>query len=179
MYPPFLQPTLTETFVINDTHIEIPKCLVQFDPWTGTPINETFGGKPLLSVDNTPMFAELAIMTAFIKDGWQARWVETYGKSNKEPIFLTEWKDDSYKNQVHQPITDKDVLALLALIAQQNHDSYSGCWDVLAWNDGTIIFAESKRIKKDSIRSTQTNWLMAGLKSGLTVDNFLVVQWDM
>ena len=179
MYPKFLQPTNRETFVCNDKKIDVPKCLVKFDQWTGEPISQTFGGKPLLSVDNTPMFAELAIMTSFVKDGWQSRWVETYGKSNKEPIFLTDWKDDSYRNQVNRPIIDEEVLRLLALIAHHNNDSYAGCWDVLAWKEGNIIFAESKRIKKDSIRSTQTNWLMAGLKSGLTVDNFLVVQWDM
>ena len=67
----------------------------------------------------------------------------------------------------------------MSKVAEQNKNSYSGCWDVLGWKDDRIIFAESKRSKKDSIRSTQISWLTAGLKHGLKKDNFLIVQWDM
>lgn len=179
MYPKLFEPTDLELFVIHDKLIEIPKCIVTFDKWIGQPVKETFGGKPIVSVNNKPMFAELAIMAGFTADGWQARWVETYGKSKKEPICLTEWKDDKYKNQIHDPIPDKEVLDILADIANQNAKSYSGCWDVLAWKNGTILFAESKRMKKDSIRATQTNWLAAALQLGLSPNNFLVVQWNM
>jgi hypothetical protein len=179
MYPKLLHPSDLEPFFVDGNTIEIPKCIVTFDKWIGQPVKETFGGKPIVSVDNKPMFAELALMTHFIKDGWQARWIETYGKSNKEPICLIEWKDDKYKNQIHSPIEDKEILNLLAKIAKQNAGSYSGCWDVLAWKNEMVIFAESKRKKKDSIRTTQANWLRAGLKSGLNTNNFLVVQWDI
>lgn len=115
MYPKFLHPTQKEIFIINDHQIVIPKCIVEFNKWDGQPLNETFGGKPVLSVDNKPMFAELAILNEFIKDGWEARWVETYGK--KFPIHLTEWLDDKYKNQIHVPYSDKKVELLLAEIA--------------------------------------------------------------
>lgn len=179
MYPKFLSPSDTEPFITNDQTIQIPKCIVLFDKWLGQPIEETFGGKPIVSIDNKPMFAELAIMTHFIKEGWQARWVETYGKNNMEPIYLTEWKDDKYKNQAHVPIEDKEISKLLSDIAKQNANSFAGCWDVLAWKDDRIVFAESKRIKKDNIRSTQTNWLASALKCGLHPNNFLVVQWDI
>lgn len=179
MYPKFLQPSDVELFNVNGKTIEIPKCIVTFEKWTGQPVTDTFAGKPIVSVDNKPMFAELAIMKDFIKEGWKARWIETYGKSKKEPIYLTEWKDDKYKNQIHIPIADKKILILLAEIAKQNTNSYSDCWDVLAWKDEMVIFAESKRKKKNSIRTTQINWLAAGLKYRLNINNFLVVQWDM
>lgn len=177
MYPKILQPTDTEPFHIDNITIDVPKCFVTFDKWTGIPVKETFGGKPILNVSDRPMFAELAIMTHFLNSGWQTRWVETYGK--KEPICLTEWKDDKYKNQIHVPFLDDKISNILADIAKLNNNSYSGCWDVVASKDDQIIFAESKRTKKDSIRSTQINWLTAGLKYGLQPNNFLVVQWDM
>ena len=177
MLPIKLQPTDTEPFNIDGQIIDIPKCIVTFDKWTGTSVKETFGGKPILNVSGRPMFAELAIMTHFQNDGWQTRWVETYGK--KVPICLTEWKDDKYKNQVHVPFLDNTIIKLLADIAKLNNDTYSGCWDVVASKGDKIVFAESKRTKKDSIRSTQINWLSSGLKYGLQPDNFLVVQWDM
>jgi hypothetical protein len=179
LYPKFLQPTGIEPFNINGQTIEIPKAVVRFEKWEGQPLKETFGGKPVLLIENKPMFAELAILTNFIKEGWQARWIETYGKNKNEPIYLTEWKDESYKNQTHNPILDEEILKLLKQIAKQNDESYSGYWDVLAWKNERIIFAESKRTKKDSIRSTQTNWLSSGIKYGLSPNNFLVVQWDL
>jgi hypothetical protein len=156
--------------------IQVPTLNLVFRKWTGQPIRETFGGKPLIDMDGKPMFAELAIMHRFIKSDWQARWIETYG-NGAEPKHLSEWKDDKYKNQVPDPISDDVTLKHLKTIAQLN-GSYSGCWDVLAWRGGKIVFAESKRFKKDRIRGTQVGWLDAGLRSGLTCENFRIVQWD-
>lgn len=179
IYPKALIPTEFEIFKIGDQTFEVPKCIVKFEKWDGEPVKETFGGKTIVKVNGKPMFAELAILEKFIGDGWQSRWIETYGKSKSEPICLSEWKDDKYKNQIHHPITNKTILNLLSEITAKNENSFSGCWDVLAWKDDKIIFAESKRKKKDSIRSTQNNWLSAGLKSGLKLNNFLIVQWDL
>lgn len=180
MYPISLQPNDTEIFNNNNNiRIEIPKCKIQFDNWNGIPLNETFGGKKVIAINNKPMFAELGILQHFIKEGWQARWIETYGKSKKAPIFLSEWKDDKYKNQIHQPILDIKILSILNKISILNGNSFSGCWDVLAWKNGQIIFAESKRNKKDSIRETQIKWLTAALECGFKTENFLLVEWEI
>lgn len=177
MHPPNLIPSDVEIFKINDQAIEIPKCNLTFDRWKGDAIKETFGGKPIVSLNGKPMFAELAIMNHFISDGWDARWIETYGK-HTTPICLTDWSDDKYKNQVHNPILSETVNNLLEMIAKNNANSYSGCWDVIGWKDNRILFAESKRNRRDKIRQTQNNWLTAALKSGMTIKDFLIVQWD-
>ena len=179
MYPKLLSPTDIEVFDFGHNKIKIPKCVIKFNKWEGKPIKETFGGKPIVCINNKPMFAELAIMTCFKMDGWQSRWIETYGKSKEKPIYLSKWKDDKFNNQVDDPITDNKILETLSGIAGHNNNSYSGCWDVLGWNIDNIIFAESKLLNKDRIRQTQIDQLSAGLKFGLTPENFLVVQWDM
>lgn len=178
MYPKFFQPNEFEIFTVDDKIVEIPKCNVLFEKWEGIPLKETFGGKPTLSVNDNPMFAELAIWEGFIRDGWEARWIETYGKNKKSPIYLSQWKDEKYKFQKNDPINNENILKMLDEIAIINNDSFSGCWDVLAWKDDNFIFSEAKRTKRDKIRSTQINWLSAGLKYGLQNSNFLVVQWD-
>ena len=178
-YPESLNPTHTEVFNLENTATQIPKCVIKFDEWKGVPIKETFGGKPVVSVGDKPMFAELAIMTLFQMGGWQSRWIETYGKGGMSPIYLSEWKDDKFKNQKADPIMDEKILKVLSDIAKLNGNSFSGCWDVIGWRDDRIIFAESKRMKKDKIRQTQVNWLSAGIKYGLKPDNFLIVQWDI
>jgi hypothetical protein len=174
MYPTIFSPTDTELFDLNGI-LQIPKCIVWFDRWTGKPITETFGRKPLVSLDEKPMFAELAIMTHFERDNWDVRWVETYGKS--KPIYLKEWKDDKFRNQIHSPFTDTAIEKILADISKLNSNSYAGCWDVVACKEGRIVFAESKRAKRDKIRPSQKNCLAAGIKYGLQPDNFLIVQW--
>lgn len=179
MYPKLLQPQETESLTLDSAIINIPKCTITFNKWLGEPIKETFGGKPLVTIDNKPMFAELAIMNLFLKSGWNARWVETYGKGNGHPICLTEWIDDKYKNQKHVPIDNDNVSKTIQGISEINSNTYSGCWDVLGWHEEKLVFAESKRNKKDTIRITQLNWLKAGLKHGLKTENFLMVQWDM
>lgn len=50
---------------------------------------------------------------------------------------------------------------------------------MLAWKERRLIFAELKRKGKDKIRSTQIGWFDAALKSGLSVDNFLFIEWDL
>jgi len=177
-YPKLLIPTDKEVFLLNDQIIEIPKCLIKFDKWDGKPIKNTFGGKPIVCFKNKPMFAELTIMNYFIESGWEARWIEAFGSSNKNPKILSEWKDASFGNQVEGLILNKSINSVLEGIALCNNNSFSGCWDVIGWKGDQIIFAESKRIKKDRIRQTQNNWLSAGLKFGLKPENFLIVQWD-
>ncbi len=179
IYPESLRPDSTETLKIEESEHYIPKCNILFERWRGASIQNTFGGKTVLNVNSEPSFAEIAIAEIFINAGWDARWVETYGRGNLNPFFLRKWKDDKYKNQVNFPIEEKWVSELLKEIAYNNEGSFSGCWDVVAWKEEQIIFAESKRLKQDSIRQTQFNWLQAGLKSGLNELNFLVVQWSL
>lgn len=102
-----------------------------------------------------------------------------YGRGKQNPLFLEEWKDDKLVNQNNYLINEIWVKDLLNKISLSNDNSFSGCWDVVAWKNDNIIFAESKRMKKDSIRKTQNNWLEAGLKNGLSESNFLVIQWNV
>jgi hypothetical protein len=178
-YPKSLISNSIEIFEIEEEKYQIPKSNVSFEKWTGKAIQNTFGGKTLINVDSKSTFAELAIVDLFAKEGWEARWVCTYGRGKQNPLFLKEWKDDKLINQENCPINEIWVMDLLNKVALLNDNSFSGCWDVVAWKDDKIIFAESKRQKKDSIRQTQINWLEAGLKNGLTEENFLVIEWNI
>ena len=177
-YPSILVPDSFENFIVNEKIVQIPKCRIELNNWKGIPLNFTFGGKAVVDFENSPMFAELAIMNMFKNDGWNSRWIETYGKPKLKPIFLTGWIDENYKSQINNPVDSTKVEGLLNLIAQNNKNNFSGCWDVIAWKNDDIIFAESKRMKKDSIRTTQNKWLESSLISGFTEENFLLVEWN-
>lgn len=178
IYPEKLIPNSFELFEINSKEIFIPKCKIEFDKWNGNPLKNTFGGKPCVSLNDNAMFAELAIMNLFIESGWNARWIETYGKPKLKPIHLSAWNEESFKNQIHNPIDDEYVQNLLNEIADINEFNFGGIWDVVAWKNQNVIFAESKRHKKDYIQSTQNKWLKSAFEFGLNQENFLMVEWD-
>jgi hypothetical protein len=178
-YPETLIPIEKEPISIDEYIFEIPKCIIKFEKYNGEEVTDTFGGKPIISLNGRPVFAELVIMNYFIADGWNSRWVETYGKGKMNPMLLSKWEEGNYKSQEHNPITNDYILDILKCISSLNGNSFYGCWDVLAWKGDKIIFAESKRTKKDSIRDTQINWLKAAFQFGLNTDNFLMVEWDI
>jgi hypothetical protein len=86
-----LFPPLSEAFTFDNRVVEVTKCRVLFNLWQGNPITNTFGGKPLIGVNGKPMFAELAIMHLFLEDGWDARWLESYGRGQRNIVCLAEW----------------------------------------------------------------------------------------
>ena len=171
-------PPLWEYFPIDSTTLPIAKCRVSFDPWLGVPLTHTFGGKPLIDVGGKPMFAELAIMHLFIANGWEARWLESYARGQRNIVCLSEWADRKYAEQTECPITDERIREMLYGIAELNGGTFSGCWDVLAWKGDKIICAESKRLKRDKINDNQVRWLQHALRYGLTPQDFLVVEWE-
>lgn len=162
---------------IVEAHVPIPLCRPHFTLYTGSELPHTFGGKGLLDVDSRAQFAEVAILRAFEADGWQSRWLETYGKGKLTPGLWNAWHPDGPSAQIHLPIAEAWVNERLASIAAANNNSYSGCWDVVAWKDHRLVFAESKKQKKDRMRGTQLRWLEAALSVGCSVQDFLVVEW--
>lgn len=177
-YPSLLRPNTTEALTSNGQVLAIPKVELQLRRWEGTPLNNTFGNKPLIDFGGRPVFAELCLYELMRLSGWQARWVETYGAGAMTPNHFTQWADAGLAGQQHEPIQDPAMLALLPKIAQANGDTYAGCWDVVGWQGDAVLFAELKRHKKDRLRPTQPRWLEAGLQVGLQPANFLLVEWD-
>jgi hypothetical protein len=67
----------------------------------------------------------------------------------------------------------------LHAMATANGNTFSGCWDVVAWKNDRLVFAESKKAKNDRMRGTQLKWLEAALRCGCSVEDFLVVEWGL
>lgn len=139
---------------------------------------DTFGGKDLVEVDGLPQFAEVAILRAFEADGWQGRWVETYQRPSMSPALLRSWNGGTFKTQQNLPIEVPWVNEQLHAFAVANGNTYAGCWDVVAWKGRRLVFAESKRQKKDRLRGTQLRWVEAAHRCGMGMEDFLLVEWS-
>jgi hypothetical protein len=166
LYPEQLVPETVENLHLPPgLDVQIPKAAPVFRLWSGEFTGDTYGNKPLLDVDGVPMFAELAILRLFQKDGWNGVWVDTFGKK-----YRTSWGEAGVVR------LSGDKLQLLKAI-HQRAGSASGCFDVFCWKDDSVVFAESKRRSKDEIRQTQLAWLEAAMQSGLDASAFLIVEW--
>lgn len=138
----------------------------------------TFGGKPLLEHDGEVCFAELVVLRLFQAADWDGRWIETYPPRSGMPLMLMGWDPRGIRHQVSVPIVERRILEVLQHIAALNNGSFAGCWDVLAWQGDRTIFAETKRSRKDRINPNQLKWLSSGIRAGLSVESFLLVEWS-
>jgi hypothetical protein len=178
MLPAALAPTDALTVALPNGAVALALCRARFAAAGRVPGAHDFGGKELLLVDGRPQFAEVAILRLFEEAGWEGRWVETY-PYRKNPRFWREWNPQGPQAQVHVPIAEPWVRERLQAIAAANGGYFSGCWDVVAWKDGRLVFAESKRAKRDRMRNTQWRWLEAAMNCGCTVEDFLIVEWAL
>src|SRR5215203_4900849 len=126
-YPEQLMPVKEENLRLpSGIAVQIPKAAPLFRLWSGEFTGDTYGNKPLLDVDGTPMFAELAILRLFQKDGWEGVWVDTFRKK-----YRTSWGDEGVVR------LSGDKLHLLKTI-HQKAASASGCIDVLRSKDDCV-----------------------------------------
>jgi hypothetical protein len=167
-YPDLLVPITIEVIELpSGETVRIPKTEPTFNLWKGKPISDTYGDKTILDFDGEPVFAELAILRILQKDGWQGVWVDSFRKK-----FRTNYP----VNSVALPPKQQRLLSEIYEKAGSN----KGCWDVFCWrDDGTQLFAESKRQGRDRMRNSQRCWLEAAIKYGLPGAAFLVVEWKV
>ena len=164
--PLSLTPSGQEIFTLaSGRELRIPKATPTFEPWLGAPLPDTFGGKQVLDFRGEAVFAELAILRAFQAEGWQGGWIDTYRQQVRCGM------SESFE----LPTRRQDLLNQIYATA----GSRSGCFDVFVWKGDAVVFAESKRKKRDRIRKTQVRWLEAALAHGISPFQLLVVEWSL
>lgn len=148
--------------------IELPVIRPTFSRWTGPPIEDDYGGKPVLEYGGEPVFAELAVLRLLQDDGWNGVWVDTYRNR-----YLADLPERGGGTDL--PPGRESLLEGIYV----RKGSRSGCWDVFAWRGGDVLFAESKWKDNDALRTSQREWLQAALAEQLRPREFLVVEWEL
>lgn len=156
------------SFDENST-IVLQKYNFKFEPWSSDHNLHTYGGKAILEYNNEPLFAELVILRLLEKQGFKGAWVDTY--SNKF------WQRLPH---ISLPvILDSRLTQIYESIRQANDNRSSGCFDIIAYREEQVFFAELKRRKKDRIRTSQIRWLQAALSAGYQLQDFIICEWDI
>jgi hypothetical protein len=123
-----------------------------------------FASANVYRIDDSVVFAELAILRIFQEAGWSGRWVDSFHRR-----YLTEY----WPKPVSEGLPEKQQTLLDGIGAKAGGSG--GCFDVFCWRNEEIMFAESKW--RDRILETQAKWLEAALDSGISAESFLIVQW--
>lgn len=112
-YPANFEPNLKKLTVT----LRLPMVSLKLRRWNGPSLQHGFGNKPLVELDATGMFAELAIQRMAEAAGWSARWVCTFGSKAEGPRYLRSGSDARLDDQWSVPLdAERDVL--LARIAK-------------------------------------------------------------
>jgi hypothetical protein len=167
----FLQPYLTESEIFSlssGAQISIRKYFLKLKEWTGTSIANTYNGKAVIDWEGEPLFAELAVLRLFQSNAWDGVWVDSYRRKFRVGL-------PDVAEPVNLPLEQFNLIDKL----REETGRFGGCWDLLLWKGDTTLFVELKRRKKDSIQSTQIEWLRVALESGLTLDSFALIEWDL
>ena len=168
-YPDLLRAELVEEILLpSGGAVKVPKATPVFSQWRGERIEDTYGGKAILDFEGAPVFAELAILRAFQKLGWDGVWVDTFKKRYR----VGYWMDNS---EIDLPSEQEALLKSI----YERVGTRTGCWDVFCWKGNLQLFAEAKRRGRDQIRDSQRQWLEAAIELGLPPTSFLVVEWSI
>lgn len=149
--------------------VDVPVVSTRLHRWGGEPPGDTYGGKAILSYAGEPVFAELAVLRAFERSGWQGVWIDSYRQKYRRAY----WHDKGVT------VLPTNAASLLARI-RAKADVTARPWDVYCWDaNDAFAFIELKRRKRDRLRLSQLSWLEAALRAGLTSESFLIVEWDL
>jgi hypothetical protein len=111
-YPAIFEPN--EKLAVS---FRLPMVFLTFRPWEGPSLQHDFGNKPLVELDGTGMFAELAIQRMAEAAGWEARWVCTYGSKAEGPRYLL--RPEKLKSKI---ASEEDICAGAVLA------TWTECW---------------------------------------------------
>lgn len=132
------------------------------------PWSETYG-KTLMARDDGPWtVAEIELVRRFRKAGWQAGWVDTWGKA---PQKWSEWI-----------VTPESLPLPLGSSYRVTSNAVGpdggGSPDVIAWREDSIasaVFIESKM--EDAIRPDQEKWFREAKSAGVSHNQCAIARW--
>jgi hypothetical protein len=162
--------------VIPGSDILVWHANLEFVPWIPPlpspkpPWSETYGKSLMARDDGSWTVAEIELVRRFRKAGWQAGWMDTWGKA---PQKWSEW--------IVTPESLPLPLETLcrAVTNAVDPDGGGGPPDIIAWQDGSIsdaVFVESK--VKDKVLLDQEQWFREAENAGVSQNQLAIARWS-
>ena len=158
----------TEELVLpSGRKVSVAKYFLRFKEWKGKSIPNTYGNKAVFDWNGEPVFAELVVLRLFQSHGWDGVWVDSYHRKYRVGL-------PDVAASVELPEEQRKIIDAIRAKTGKS----GGCWDVAVWRGNKMLFIELKRSRKDCVQDSQKMWLYISLEIGLTIDSFLLFEWD-
>jgi hypothetical protein len=137
--------------------------------------DSTYLSKPVVSIDQTILFGELAILRYLEKDGWKGVWVDAFHSSKNKDML---WSDMPPKGVA--PPFSAIASEMFKTIKEKNGGKLFGFFDIFAWKgDGNdYLFIEYKG-KDDSPNDNELPWINAAIAAGVKPQQLCIVGYDL
>jgi hypothetical protein len=134
---------------------------------SGMGLDRTYAAKPLVLVDKQAVFPEIACLSLFQHNGWTGVWADAHHRKyfDKMPMQSKGTSLDAYANQA------------VSRIASNNGQSKAGCWDLILWENRTLVFVAVTDDEDADLDDARIRWLAAAVRSGLSPSQFWLVSW--
>jgi hypothetical protein len=137
---------------------------------SGMGLDRSYSAKRLVQVEKQSVFPEIACLSLFQHSGWHGVWSDHAHRKyfDKMPTQSKGTSLDTFANQA------------ITRIAENNGKSKAGCWDLVLWENRTLVFvavitAEEKG--RAGLSEANARWLAASIRSGLSPSQFAIVTW--
>lgn len=136
---------------------------------SGLGLDRGYAAKPLVLVEQQAMFPEIACLVLFQRCGWHGVWSDLPHRKyfDKMPTQSKGTSLDTFAQQ------------LVGRIAESNDKSKVGCWDIILWENRTVVFVAvtPEEAGGNGLSEAKARWLAAAMRCGLSAQQFLVVSW--
>ena len=187
--PPVARPQFPPSLLpLEDAHIDLPRrgevAVARFRAEfnrspkpVATGFQEAWASKPQVSCDGQALFAEIAVLSLFKKEGWDGVWVD----SPRHKYF------DKMPTQSKGVTLDAYVGQLLARIRGTGERGKAVCWDLIVWHGRSVFFVAVRaasppgappRASEGASERARLAWLDASLHAGMSPGQFIIVEWN-
>jgi hypothetical protein len=134
---------------------------------SGMGLDRSYAAKRLVLVEKQAVFPEIACLSLFQHCGWHGVWSDQPHRKyfDKMPTQSKGTSLDTFANQV------------ITRIAENNGKSKAGCWDLVLWENRTLVFVAVAAEGETGLSEANARWLAASVRSGLSPSQFVIVSW--
>lgn len=150
----------------------IARCRVVFD-YCSKPVpvgpEPAWAAKPQVLLGGRALFPEIALLALFQRAGWKGAWID--------PVHRRTY--DKMPNVSKGVGLDTRIASVLARVNAAASAHRAAPWDLVLWYGRAVLFVDV--MAGPSVvppGHSRIAWLDAALRTGLSLGQFLVVEWE-
>ncbi len=161
---------------LDDLHLTVGRrqaaiacCRVTFDYCSKVVAvgpDPAWASRPQVLLDGRALFPEIALLAMFQKAGWKGVWFDAVHRRYY----------DKMPNVSKGAGMDTRIASLLARVNAAAAGRRTACWDLVLWDGKDVLFVDVLPAPA-APGHARVAWLDAAVRTGVSLGQFLVVEW--